>query len=152
MRLITIILAVALLAGCNGGNGKARSVQSRLEAAVASGATSFDFASDGALAWDRMYVFDCYSSRASVEKNLGFSWPDFRKTTVESSDSVLLVVFVKNGNVVDWYEQPRKIELGYLANGKGYARSEALFNIDRTNGKVELRPAKPTTASPTTTL
>lgn len=127
----------------------ASSTQSRLESAVASGATSFDFAADATIAWDRMYVFDCYSSQASVEKSLGFQWPDFRKTSIESSDGVLLVVFVRNREVVGWYEQPRSIELGRLANGKGYSRSEAQFTIDRTSGRVELKPNTPATG-PTT--
>mgnify|MGYP001609167012 CR=1 FL=1 len=141
MRLIATILALMFLAGCNsgGGQGRAPSAQSRLESAVASGATSFDFAADPAFAWDRMYVFGCYSSRESVEKSLGFAWPDFSKTTIESSDSVVLVVFVHNGKVVGWYEQPRTIELGGLANDKGYSRSAARFQIDRATGRIELK-------------
>jgi hypothetical protein len=113
---------------------------------VASGAASFDFAADPAFAWDRMYVFGCYSSRASVEKALGFSWPDFSKTTIEYSDSVVLVVFVHHGKVVGWYEQPRSIELGYLANDKGYTRSEAVFDVDRSTGSIELKPLTPAPA------
>src|SRR4051812_19070292 len=107
MRLIMTILGLLLVVGCNDGGGGASSTRSRLESAVASGATSFDFAADTTFAWDRIYVFDCFSSQASVEKTLGFKWPDFRKTTIESSEGVVLVVFVGNGKVVDWYEQPR---------------------------------------------
>lgn len=87
-----------------------------------------------------MYVFGCYSNRASVEKVLGFSWPDFSKTTIESSDSVVLVVFVQNGNVTAWYEQTRSIELGGLVNDKGYTRLEAHFKIERIGGRIELTP------------
>lgn len=123
--------------------GLASSTQSRLEAAVNSGAASFDFAANAAFAWDRMYIFGCYSSRASVEKVLGFSWPDFGNTNIESSDSVVLVVFVQKGKVVGWYEQPRTIELGDLTNDKGYSRSEAVFNIDRSTGRIELTSRSP---------
>lgn len=87
-----------------------------------------------------MHVFGCYSSRESVEKALGFPWSDFSKSAIESSDSVVLVVFVQNRKVVGWYEQPRTIELGGLANERGYARSEADFEIDRAAGRVELKP------------
>jgi len=141
MRLIATILALTLLTGCDAGDGKGKapSTRARLESAVASGASSFDLAADPAFAWDRLYVFDCYSDRASVEKALGFSWPDFTKTTIQSSDSVVLVVFVQNGKVVGWYEQPRRIELGGLANGSGYSRSEAVFTVDRSSGRVELK-------------
>jgi hypothetical protein len=148
-RCIAIIVSLLWLAGCDGGRGQAPSAQSRLESAVASGAASFDFAADPAFAWDRMYVFGCYSSRASVEKALGFSWPDFGTTTIESADSVVLVVFVRNGKVVGWYEQPRSIELAYLANDKGYTPSEAVFDVDRSTGKVELKSRTPATAPAT---
>jgi hypothetical protein len=149
MRLMTTVLGLFLIAGCNGGgddgsgNGGASATRSRLGAAVVSGATSFDFAADPAFAWDRLYVFDCYSGRASVEKVLGFAWPEFSKTTVASSDSVVLVVLVRDGKVVGWYEQPRTIELGGLANDKGYSRSEARFKIDRAGGRVGLTPPSP---------
>jgi hypothetical protein len=151
MRLIAIILGLLLVNGCNeggddrGGGGGASAIRSGLESAVASGATSFDFAADPAFAWDRLYVFDCYSRRASVEKSLGFAWPEFDKTTLASSDSVVLVVFVRDGKVVGWYEQPRTIELGGLANGEGYSRSEARFEVDRARGRVELRRASAAT-------
>lgn len=138
-RSIAKIIALMTLAGCDDGRGMATSTQSRLESAVNSGAASIDFAADPAFAWDRMYVFGCYSSRASVEKALGFSWPDFSKTTIESSDSVVMVVFVQNGKVIGWYEQPRTIELGDLPNDNGYSRSEAVFNVDRSTGRIELK-------------
>ena len=140
VRLALLVVLLGCCASCDSGQGQATTVQTRLEAAVAAGETSFDFAAGSAFAWDYMYVFDCYSDRASVEKALGFAWPDFSKTSIESSDSVVLVVFVQNGKVVGWYEQPRTIELGYLANDQGYARSEAVFDVDRTNDRVALRP------------
>lgn len=152
MRVIAFILGLVLVAGCSGGGGNgASSTQSRLESAVASGVTSFDFAADPAFAWDRMYVFGCYSTRATVEKSLGFKWADFSKTTIESSDGVVLVVFVQNGKVVGWYEQPRRIELGHLANDKGYTRSEAVFDVDRSTGRIALKSRTPATAPATTT-
>lgn len=150
LQRVAAILALLTVAGCNGDRGQAPSTQSRLEAAIASGATSFDFAGDPAFAWDRMFVFGCYSDRASVENALGFAWPEFGKTTIESSDTVVLVVFVQNGQVVGWYEQPRSIELGGLANDQGYARSQAVFDVDRTGGTVSLRPRTTTTAPATT--
>ena len=154
MQRITAILALLLVVvvGCNDGESAgdgAPSTQSRLESAVASDATSFDFAADPTFKWDRLFVFDCYSNQASVEQSLGFKWPDFRRTTIESSDSVLLVVFLSNGKVADWYEQPRKIDLSGLANTTGYSRSQTKFRIDRATGRTELQPSKPAT-SPTT--
>jgi len=140
-RQVTLILGIILVVGCcDGGSGGVSDTRSRLAAAVASGATSFDFADDPAFKWDRMYVFGCYSNRASVERALGFQWPDYTNTTIESSDSVVLVVFVKSEQVVAWYEQPQSIELGWLANDKGYSRSEAQFRVDRSGGRIALKP------------
>ena len=139
-RHLAILFALLSLAGCDGGRGQAPSVQARLEAAVASGSKSFDFAADPAFAWDRMYVFGCYSNRAAVEQALGCLWPEFGKTTIDSSDAVVLLVFVDSGKVVGWYEQPRKIELGELANHDGYVRPQAKFNIERTSGTTVLKP------------
>lgn len=140
MRLITISLGLLFVGGCNrGGSDRAMLIRSHLASAAASGATTFDFAADPAFAWDRMYVFGCYSSREYVEKTLGVPWPDFGKTSIGSSDLVLLVIFVENGKVVGWYEQPRTIELGGLATEEGFARSEAEFEIDRAAGRVALR-------------
>jgi hypothetical protein len=55
----------------------------------------------------------------------------------------------QNGKVVGWYEQPRRIELGHLANDKGYSRSEAVFNVDRSSGRVELKSPTAATAPAT---
>lgn len=119
---------------------RAGAVQRQLEAAVTSGHEFFSFQSATPFAWDRMFVFDCYTHRSDVEKALGFEWPDYRRTSIESSDAVCLVVFVSGGEVVYWYEQPRSIELGYLANGKGYSPADATFYIARDGERVELVP------------
>jgi hypothetical protein len=124
---------------------------------VASGAASFDFASaDPAFQWDRVHVFAPYSDKQSVEKELGFRWSGFSRTTIEVLDGVALVVFVRNGKVVHWYEHPRgKGDLAYLDNNKGYARSESKFRIEgrkQSDGSVwvELKPHTTTTTSPAT--
>jgi hypothetical protein len=138
LQRIAVLSGLLLIAGCDRDGGAA--VQRRLQSAVASKAESFDFAADPAFAWDRLFVFGCYSSKPEVEAAMGFHWPEFTRTSIESSDSVVLVVFVKQNSVVDWFEQPRSIELGWLANGKGYAHSEARFSITRDGGKAELKP------------
>jgi len=135
---ICLMCCLVLLTGC----GKSKSpVQGRLEAQAASGAASFDFAAESPFAWDRLYIFAPYSPRASVEKSLGFAWPDYRQTSIESSDSVCLVIFVKDSQVVHWFEQPRFVDLCDLASKKGYGRSEATFEIHREQGRVALRSA-----------
>ena len=118
-----------------------RQPQRDLTLSVASGADSIDVAAESPFAWDRMYVFGCYSSRVKVEQDLGFSWPDYHETSIGYSDSVNLVVFTRENRVVAWFEQPRAIELGDLDNGRGYSRSEAHFRIRREDGRTSLTQA-----------
>jgi hypothetical protein len=147
------ILVMLLLAGCRDADERGEApgaaaplIRSRLEAAVASGATSFDFAAaDPAFDWDRMHIFGPYRTKAEVAKELGFSWSGFDRTTIETSDSVVLVVFVRDGKVVHWYEHPRDAgDLAPLGGRRGYTRTEATFRIERrkeTRGEwVELKP------------
>ena len=138
MRYSALVLVLLLVTGCK--VNKTPAVQTRLEAAAASGATSFDFAGDPSFEWDRMFVFDCYTSQTDVESALGFKWSGYKKTSISSSDSVVLVVFVKSQQVATWYEQPRHIELGGLANGSGYDRADTTFAIDRSGGRPTLLP------------
>ena len=139
MALSLSIAAVVLWMRNHEDGGRLQAIQSRLESRIASGAKSFDFAAETSFAWDRMLVFGPYSNQTTVEKSLGFAWPGFRQTTIESSDSVCLIVFVKDKQVIHWCEQPRAIELGSLTNDTGYQPSEAKFEVDRSGGRIMLR-------------
>jgi hypothetical protein len=146
--LIAAVLTALLAGGLWVRYRHAKVVQERLESRVAAGAASFDFAASTPFEWERMYVFGPYTPRETVEKALGFAWPDFRHTSIRSSKGDCLVVFVKDGRVVYWYEQPRTIELGWLANEKGYDRAEAVFIVDRTDpARPALRVAQPMTTT-----
>jgi hypothetical protein len=118
-----------------------------LEAAVASGATSFDFAAHTESAWDRVYVFGSYSSRQQVEQSLGFTWPGYDKSVVQAQDGNTLVVFVRDGRVVDWFDSPPGVNLGWVANAGGYSPEHATFRVERSDGRVELKPTAPATAA-----
>jgi hypothetical protein len=152
MRIFAVIVGLLLVAGCDGpgvtsNNGRGTSsVRPSLESAAASGATSIHFAADAAFAWDRVYVFGSYTSRQDVEKSLGFPWPDYEKSAVQVQDGNALVVFVRGGRVVDWFDSPPGIELCWIADAKGYAREQATFRIERVDGRVDLKPLAPTSA------
>lgn len=148
MRFVKHILALLLVAGCGDG-GVSPSVRDQLKSSVSSGATSFDFAAaDPTFSWDRMHVFGPYSGQADVEKELGFRWSDYGRTTIGSSDGVVLLVFVRDGKVVYWYEHPRDAgDLAPLDNDQGYTRTEAKFAIERRTDEnwIELKPLPSTT-------
>jgi len=91
--------------------------------------TEVNFADVAPFDWDRVYIFGPYTPQQHVDACLGFHWPGFRRTSINESKGRNLVVFVRGKQVVRWFEQPRTIELLHLANGKGYSREEAGFQV-----------------------
>jgi len=94
--------------------------------------TVIDFAQVAPFSWDRLYIFGPYTAPKHVDTCLGFHWPEYWRTSIRDSKRVNLVVFVRGGEVVHWFEFPRESgELGYLNNPTGYARGEARFRVQR---------------------
>jgi hypothetical protein len=104
-RLLAVVLGLPLTFGCTTSN-PANTVKAKLEVAVKSGQSTFDFASAAPFAWDRVFVFGCYTSREVAESALGFEWPDFSQTSIDSSDSVNLVVFVRDSRSLPGTSNP----------------------------------------------
>jgi hypothetical protein len=79
-------------------------------------------------AWELFYVFPPYTSEGEIERALGFNWLSVRFTTIEVSDSVNLLVFVREGRVVRWLEFPRGAgEFGGIAPLSPLTPGQALF-------------------------
>ena len=146
---VIVLLLIAAVMGLWVQHHRAGLVRDRLESRMAAGAESFDFAAEAPFAWDRMFVFGPYTTQWQVEKALGFPWPDYRHTSINDSKARCLVIFVANHKVVYWYEQPRTVALGWLANYEGYDRANATFVVDRTNSRPALRPPLTATAPAT---
>jgi hypothetical protein len=91
--------------------------------------TTVDFAEIAPFPWERVYVFGPYTSHERIQETLGFDWPGVRRTTVQGGKSVNLVVFVRDGTVVHWFEHPRREGLEGLVDPRGYAREEARFPV-----------------------
>jgi hypothetical protein len=89
-----------------------------------------DLAQVGPTDWDRVYIFHPYTSTETIQQALGFRWPDAERTSIESNDGVNLVVFVKGGESVGWFEHPRnRGDLTGIANMAGYSRKDARFLV-----------------------
>ncbi len=139
MGAIAGAAALALLVSWVYAKSSTSRVRSRLERAVAAHADSFDFAADAKFEWDRMFVFEPYTSREMVEKAIGTTWPGYRLTSIENNDGITLVLFMKSGSVAAWYQQPRFVDLCEISNPKGWDRSEAKFAIVHMDGRAVLR-------------
>jgi hypothetical protein len=62
-------------------------------------ATSFD--------WDKFYVFAPYTTPEDIQRSLGFNWSQSNCFGLSSRDDINLLVFVKDGKVVQFLEYPR---------------------------------------------
>jgi hypothetical protein len=89
--------------------------------------------------WDRLYIFTPYSSWNSVETDLGFSWPQGRALHLEEREDICLLAFVAEKQVVRYVGQNRaRGDFGSLYRKEGYTREEAIFRIDRAQGKPQI--------------
>jgi hypothetical protein len=75
-------------------------------------------------------VFGPYTSCSDITDSIGFKWGRDMLTSIESSDSVNLIVFTQGGHVTCWFEHPRdEGDFAHVASLIGYTRTEAKFEI-----------------------
>jgi hypothetical protein len=91
-----------------------------------------DMAQVAPFAWDHMFVFGPYAGRERVEASIGFPWNGVKWSNIESSDTINLVVLVRDGAIVRWFDHSRgEGDLLNLADLKGYTRQDAKFRVER---------------------
>ena len=136
--------------GSAGSNVTANAVTDALAAAAGSESRTVDMSKAIPGDWQRL-VFACaYSDRGTVEKALGFAWPDYRPT---DQDGENIWVFATDNKVESWAMVP-----GYHGDPCFYegeqpptvvSRDEARFRVEDTGERVlddvpyrALRPAQ----------
>lgn len=146
MRRVAILgLCAAIVAAfCGWFIIRSRSVSRALSEQVRRGpGTTVDFAEVAPFAWDRLYVFGPYTPHQHIHETLGFPWPGVSGTTIEYSDGVNLVVFVRSGQVVYWFEYPRSQgELLELTSPQGFSHEEACFQVSLVGAEQRLALVK----------
>ncbi|OYD08982.1 hypothetical protein [Paludifilum halophilum] len=88
--------------------------------------------------WDRMYVFQPYTSAKEIRKKLGFDWAKAEETGIENSDTHQLVVFVQGDDVVRYVKVPRKA--GTFSVKKGLTPGNAVFQSVEEDGQSVIKP------------
>ena len=134
------LASVALLTGACASSGSettAEAVTDALTDAAGSGSGVVDLSEAVTGDWQRM-VFACgYSDRATVEKALGFAWPDYTPT---DQDGENIWVFATDNRVETWAMVP-----GYHGDPCFYegerpstvvGRDEARFRVEDTGERV----------------
>lgn len=95
-----------------------------------------DFARVGPSDWERVYFFHPYTPPQYIHQVLGFHWDDVDRTSIGSDEAINLVVFVRDGRAVGWFEHSRnRGDLKALANGTGFPRDQAQFRVVRDQEK-----------------
>ena len=84
--------------------------------------------------WAKVCIHWPYSTSRHGFDTLGFAWPIEMQSTISTSDSIALLLFVMNTEIVEIVEHPRRD--GDLANlsRQCYARNQATFH-HQTNPK-----------------
>jgi hypothetical protein len=80
-------------------------------------------------AWDKLYVFTPYTSGAEIKKCLGFNWEEVGENGVQS-DSINLMVFVKDSKAIEHLEYPRpKGDFAEIKNCQNFTPETAVFTV-----------------------
>jgi len=97
-----------------------------------------DFSQITSPTWDKVYFFRPYTPNSRIYASLGFVWLGSRSTSIDASDGVTLIVFVKAKRVVAYAEFPRnEVDFSSLDNNTGYSITNAKFAINE-NGSISL--------------
>jgi hypothetical protein len=139
-KLFLLCLAVALLALAGHWLFSGRMLSWQLAAQINHGVgTIVDLAELAPFDWDRVFFFGPYTPEAWIHKSLGFPWNGTNLTSIEYDDCINLVVFVRGGEVVEWFEHSRGSgDLVELANSTGYARQEARSRVSKAGDRLVL--------------
>lgn len=86
--------------------------------------------------WTRLYIFAPYTPPDRITAILGFPSPG-ASGAINRSDFISLLVFVRDGRVVESIEQPRSQgDFATVHDTAGYARDSAQFVVRRAGRMV----------------
>ena len=124
-RLLLPLLALASLAACGRpGADVSREIARHFQL---SGGGSLNLAQAVPRPWEEVCVLGPYSDNISASNTLGFDWNAESKTSILTNEGIALLVFVKDGDVVEYVEHPRADGDFSRVSGKCFAREEATF-------------------------
>lgn len=102
-----------------------------------------DISSITDFSWDRLYIFEPYTSPTWLDAALGSSWRTNCSTRIEYSDGVTLLLFMKNGKVMHCADYPRStdFQVPWPPPEGGYSPRQARFVLD-DKGRLVLEGTK----------
>ena len=76
-----------------------------------------------------MFIFEPYTSLDEIHVQLGYNWREAQTTNIDSSETIYLLVFVKNHKVVRYYKWPRTISDFQILEGRNMFSPGDLFEV-----------------------
>ncbi len=137
----SVVLAALTLGAFAWERAQGRKAHDSIVALLASAkdGAEIDIAQATGFAWDRLHVFAPYTPASVIEGELGFAWPGAAKSGISGTDSICLLVFVANKQVVEQVKLARRF--GDFAPAAGtYARDRARFRVTRRDGVFQVAP------------
>src|SRR5215218_1862507 len=120
-----LLLAAMLLAGCgpfwDGIGGSSDEIADAVESGK-----PFRLADVTDFEWDRLYVIPAYSSQRDVERQLGFHWGDAEHSDFRTTDGGSLLAFVRDGEVVEAFDQDAGDGVFVCLDGEVLSRADAV--------------------------
>ena len=102
--------------------------------------TSVNLADLAPFRWDRMYVFGPGTPIETVRDSVGAPWPGLARYGRATPDTVSLLVFVAERQVLAAAAHPRRRgDFAPARTGRGYAPSEAIFRVDSVDADLGRR-------------
>lgn len=81
-------------------------------------------------AWDKVHLFNPYTSTEKIHEDLGYVWPPAQSIGLYTRDDISLMVFMNRGKVVFYVEQPRSpVDVKGNYKQGGYSPDEAIFGV-----------------------
>lgn len=77
--------------------------------------------------WEEVCVLGPYSDKIAASNTLGFDWNSETRTSIRADDAIVVLVFVKDGKVLQYVEHPRGDGDFSRLGGKCFAREASRF-------------------------
>jgi len=129
--LLLVGIILLWLASCTASSN--RKLQSDLQKTlqVSADGTVLHLSAITQFKWEKVFIFGPYTSRRAIEQALGFHWASPVVKEIESSDSFELLIFVRNGRVVQYARVQRRSADWDISDQNGFTPSESSFLVRR---------------------
>jgi hypothetical protein len=88
--------------------------------------------------WSEVHIFPPYTTIEQIETETGSPWPPFASRSIETDDSITLLVFMDGDDLLRWVEIDRGIaDYSDVAQGSPYTPETAVFFMP-VEGKPDL--------------